>query len=187
MKIRYNAPVILTYALISVLIMALTKYFLPSLSENWFAVPGRGNFSITSFRNWVNLFTHVIGHTSWEHLIGNFSFILLLGPLLEENYKSLTMLFIIVITALTTGIINVLFFPTLLMGASGVVFMMILLASFTNITRGEIPMTFILVLVLYLGGQIIMSINTNNISYTAHIAGGFCGSVFGFIFRTKRR
>jgi uncharacterized membrane protein YdcZ (DUF606 family) len=58
--------------------------------------------------------------------------------------------------------------------------MLILLASFTNFTAGESPLTFILGLVLYLGREIVNSFNANNISEFAHIAGGFCGSLFGF-------
>jgi membrane associated rhomboid family serine protease len=129
--------------------------------------------------------SHVAGHANWSHLVNNFSLILLIGPMLEENYGSVSLSVMIIITALVTGILNVLFFSTFLMGASGVVFMMILLSSFTNFTRGEIPLTFILVLALYLGSQLGNSLNTDNISYFAHIVGGFCGSLFGF-FRSPR-
>jgi membrane associated rhomboid family serine protease len=85
------------------------------------------------------------------------------------------------ITALVTGLLNALLFPTGLLGASGIVFMMILLVSFTNIERGDIPLTFLLVLAIYLSSQIISSFNRNTISEFAHIAGGVCGSLFGFI------
>jgi len=67
-----------------------------------------------------------------------------------------------------------------------VVFMMILLASFTNFSHGEIPLTFILVLTLYIGDQIIKSFGSGNISHFAHIAGGFCGSLFGFFISPKQ-
>jgi uncharacterized membrane protein YgaE (UPF0421/DUF939 family) len=89
----------------------------------------------------------------------------------------------ILVTALITGLLNILFFSTALMGASGVVFMMILLASFTNFTAGEIPLTFVLVLVLYLGQEVVKSFASNNISEFAHIVGGFIGSLFGFFMR----
>jgi membrane associated rhomboid family serine protease len=97
----------------------------------------------------------------------------------------------IVITALVTGILNVLFFPFGLLGASGVVFMMILLASFTNFNKGEVPLTFILVLILYLGRELFGFYGSNpeqdaNISQFAHVVGGFIGSMFGF-FRSARR
>ena len=151
-------------------------------------VPGKGNFSPSSLRNWISLLTHVAGHTSWTHLFANFSLILLIGPMLEESYGTLALLVMIAITALVTGILNVVFSPYPLMGASGVVFMMILLASFTNFSKGEIPLTFILVVVLYLGDQLLKSIGTGSdtIAYFAHIAGGFCGGLFGFFFPPKR-
>jgi membrane associated rhomboid family serine protease len=101
--------------------------------------------------------------------------------MLEENYGSSLLLIMMVITALVTGVLNILFFRSALMGASGVVFMMILLSSFTNFTHGEIPLTFILVLILYMGVQLFNSFNSDNISQFAHIVGGLCGSFFGFL------
>jgi membrane associated rhomboid family serine protease len=100
--------------------------------------------------------------------------------MLESSYGSRSLLLMIAVTALVTGALNALFFRTALLGASGVVFMMILLASFTNFTEGEIPLTFILVLALYLGREIFNSFSANNVSEFAHIAGGVCGSLFGF-------
>jgi len=91
------------------------------------------------------------------------------------------------VTALVTGVLNVLIFPTGLMGASGIVFMMILLASFTNFNKGEIPITFILIMVLYLGQEVWNAItDRDQISQFAHIIGGFCGSLFGFFRPAKR-
>jgi membrane associated rhomboid family serine protease len=180
MSIKYNAPTVLTFALISALVLALSQTLCPNLAEYWFMVPGKGGFSAGSVRNWVTLFTHIAGHANWTHLLGNFSIILLVGPMLEESYGSLSLLFMILVTALVTGALNVLFFSASLMGASGVVFMMILLASFTNFNKGEIPLTFILILVLYLGEQLFTSLKTENVSRYAHIVGGFCGSLFGF-------
>jgi membrane associated rhomboid family serine protease len=72
------------------------------------------------------------------------------------------------------------------MGASGVVFMMILLSSFTNFGKGEIPLTFVLIMVLYLGREVLSSFQRNSVSEFAHIIGGLCGSLFGY-FRPARR
>ena len=188
MRIKYNAPTVLTYAFISAAVLILSQTALRSLTEQWFLVSGKGGFSSRSVRCWVTLFTHVIGHSNWQHLVSNFSVILLIGPILEEIYGSASLVIMIIITALVTGILNVLFFSTGLLGASGVVFMMILLASFTNFSRGEIPLTFILVLVLYLGKELFNSFGSgagigDNISQFAHIVGGFIGSLFGFFRR----
>jgi membrane associated rhomboid family serine protease len=163
------------------MVLLLSQTLFPHLAERWFMVPGRGDFRAGSLRNWITLFTHIIGHGNWAHLISNFTLILLIGPMLEESYGSSELLIMIIITALVTGILNVLLFQSALMGASGVVFMMILLSSFTNFSHGEIPLTFILVLILYMGVQLFQSLKTDNISQFAHIIGGLCGSFFGFL------
>ena len=192
MRIKYNAPTVLTFTFLSAVVLILSQTVLPSLTEQWFVVSGKGSFSPGSIRSWVTLFTHVLGHANWPHLVSNFSFILLIGPILEEIYGSVSLLIMIFITALVTGILNVLFFSSGLLGASGVVFMMILLASFTNFNKGEIPLTFILVLVLYLGRELFNSFGGSNarggggnVSEFAHIVGGFIGSLFGF-FRVSK-
>jgi len=189
MRIKYNSPIVLTFAFISAAVLLLSQTLMPDLTRLFFMVPGKGGFSTESVRNWITLVSHALGHANWPHLISNFSFILLIGPILEEVYGSAALLIMIFFTALVTGVLNVLFFPSSLLGASGVVFMMILLASFTNFTRGQIPLTFILVLLLFLGRELFDSFGSNgtgNISQFAHIVGGFIGSLFGFFRRGPR-
>jgi rhomboid protease GluP len=84
------------------------------------------------------------------------------------------------ITAFVTGMLNVLLFNTGLIGASGIVFMLILLVSFTNVSRGEIPVSFIFIAFLFIGKEILQSFSDDQISQFAHIIGGVCGSFFGF-------
>jgi membrane associated rhomboid family serine protease len=181
MKIRYNAPVTLTYALLSALILLLDQILGLGLTARFFVVPGKGAFDPSFIPGYLRLFSHIIGHVGWQHLLGNFALILLLGPILEEKYGAASLLIMIFVTALVTGILNVLLFPTALLGASGVAFMMILLVSFTNIRSGEVPLTFILILLFYLARELMSSLQTNQISEFAHIVGGFCGSLFGFL------
>ena len=58
--------------------------------------------------------------------------------------------------------------------------MMIVLASATSFEKGQIPLTMILVLIIYVGGEINDALTVNdNISQLAHIAGGICGAIFG--------
>jgi len=186
MRIKYNAPTVLSFALLCALVLLLTQEFLPTLIENWFTVPGRDSFRAGSLGNWLSIITHIAGHKDWAHLINNFTLILLIGPMLEENYGSKRLLIMILITAFVTGILNILLFRSALMGASGVVFMMILLSSFTNFSHGEIPLTFILVLFLYMVVQLFNNQGSDSISHFAHIVGGMCGSFFGFFFPPRR-
>ena len=48
-----------------------------------------------------------------------------------------------------------LFFEGAILGASGIVFAMIMLSSFVYSGKGEIPLTFLLVAAIYLGGQVV--------------------------------
>mgnify|MGYP006286481175 CR=1 FL=1 len=179
MRITYNAPVTLTYALFSSLVLLVDQLTGAGLTERLFAVGGA--MDLANPVDYLRLVTHSIGHASWAHLVSNFAFILLLGPILEEKYGSGGLLLMMVITTVVTGLLNVLLFSTGLLGASGIVFMMILLGSFTNFRRGEIPLTFILVVVLYLAREIVTAFQSDTISQFAHIAGGFFGSLFGFL------
>lgn len=192
MRIRYNAPTTLTFTLISGFVLFLTSLVSPALASDWFTTPTP--FDSGSFRDYVRLFSYTLGHAGIDHYISNFAFILLLGPILEASYGSIAILLMMAATALVTGLLQVFFFPLVpLMGASGVAFMMILLASFTNFKKGEIPLTFILIMIVYLGREIFNAIadkvtpgGGDNISQFAHIIGGLVGSFFGFI-KTGRR
>ena len=103
--------------------------------------------------------------------------------LLEEKYGAKKLLGVIAAAALVTGLVNYFFFPNIaLCGASGVVFAFILLTSFTNFKEGEIPVTFILVALIYIGQQVYQGIFVqDNISNMAHIVGGIVGAVFGYL------
>jgi membrane associated rhomboid family serine protease len=155
-----------------------------NLIQLWFSAPGKGSFSSSSARNWINMVSHVMGHANLNHLTGNLLIILIVGPMLEDIYGSYSLLLMMLITAFVTGAVNVLFFTTGLLGASGIVFMMILLASFTNFRKVEIPLTFILVLVFYVGNEVISSFRNAGIAHFVHIKGGFCGRIFGFVRKT---
>ncbi len=185
MRIRYNSPVILSLTLIAAVVLVLDQFSGSALTQQFFT--SYPTFKGREFLSYLRLFTHVIGHWDWLHLISNFSFILLIGPILEEKYRSGAMLLMILVTALITGILNVVFFSTGLMGASGIVFMLILLSSFTNFRSGEIPLTFILIVVLFLAKEIFSAFKEDNISQFAHIIGGICGSLFGFLLTRGRR
>ena len=144
--------------------------------------------SLSDPLTYFRFFGHVLGHANWEHFLSNIMMILVVGPLLEEKYGSTDTLFVILTTAFVTGLIHFIFFPNVaLLGASGIVFAFILLASMTSIEDGKIPLTFILVAVIYIGGQIRDGILVkDDVSNLTHIIGGIVGSVFGFAMNKYR-
>jgi len=181
MKVKYNAPVTLTFALLCTAVLAVDQYVIPDTIALLFTAEGKDTFDINVVPSYVRMFTHVYGHFSWDHLLSNMTFILLLGPILEEKHGSWTLALMIFLTAMINGLINAFFFPTELIGASGIVFMMILLISFANIKRGEIPLTFMVIVAIYLAREFSTAFKNDDISQISHIVGGCCGSIFGFI------
>jgi membrane associated rhomboid family serine protease len=180
MKITFNAPVVLGFTLLAVAVRGLDDLVFHNWSHQYFST--LGYFHLDTVRGWFQLFSHILGHANWEHLFGNFSFILLIGPILEEKYGSRNLIFMILVTALATAGVNNLFWHEGLLGASGIVFMMILLGSMVNFKAGTIPITFILIVALYLGREIYTGIMEHDqIAQSAHIIGGICGTIFGFL------
>ena len=178
MKLDYNAPVILTFSLISTFVMILSS-ITGGLSTEWlFTAWPSGLLNPLSY---IRMFTHVLGHANWEHLFGNLTLILLIGPLLEEKHGSKTMLMMILITACITGFLSIFLLGFGLLGASGIVFMFILLSSFANIKTGHLPLTFVIIVIVFLGKEVFASSAHDSISQFAHIIGGLCGSTFGFL------
>ncbi len=177
-RFQYNSPVVLTFALISLLVLWLNE--LTDGSSNWFL------FSVyrSSWKNpltYLRFFGHVLGHADWSHYMNNILMILVIGPMLEEKYGSINLLEMIVLTALVSGIMHVILFPNAaLLGASGIVYMMILLSSLASMKQNCIPLTLLLVGAIYLGSEVVNGLSaSDNISQLTHIVGGVCGAIFG--------
>ncbi|MBQ7657368.1 MAG: rhomboid family intramembrane serine protease [Butyrivibrio sp.] len=184
-KITFNSPVVLGFIFISLAVLVLGIATLGKSNELLFMTY---HSSLANPLTYVRFFTHVLGHSGWAHYIGNASYILLLGPMLEEKYGSGRILQVILITAAVTGIVNyILFWDVALCGASGVVFAFILLTSFTSFKNGEIPLTFILVAIVFIGQQVYEGLFLqDDISNLSHIIGGVIGAVVGYRLNKKR-
>jgi len=138
MRLKYNAPVTLTFALICTAIVAANQYLVPGLIDGLFTAEGSLTFKYNDIPAYARVFSYPFGHVGWEHLLSNMTLILLLGPILEERFGSRALVMMMFLTSVINGLINVFFFPTELVGSSGLVFMMIVLTSFNNIKKGEI-------------------------------------------------
>ena len=187
LRLSFNAPAVLTFTALCVIVQLISMLTRGESNRILFSVY---RASLLDPLTWIRCFTHVLGHAGWDHLLGNIMYILILGPMIEEKYGTATTAFIMAATALVIGIINMVFFPgVMLLGASGIVFAFILIASITIREDNTIPITFILVAVLYLGQQIWQGLfSQDNVSQMAHIVGGAVGAVLGFLLgRAKQK
>ena len=181
MRVRYNSPTVLTFSLLCVLVQ-LVSIFSRMVAMRYFAVSGTIMWSWPL--DWFRMFSHVLGHASWQHLTANLALILLLGPLLEEKYGSSRMLIMILCTAFVVALLNAIFFDTGLYGASSIVFMMIGLNSVVGLRHGDIPLTLALVALIYVGGEMLSGFRNDGISHSAHLFGAATGSAFGYLWKT---
>jgi GlpG protein len=184
-RIYLNAPITLGFVAICVIATALGYLTKDSSTILLFSTYRSSWLSPLTY---IRLVCHVFGHAGIEHLVNNMLYILLLGPMLEEKYHD-RLITVILTTALVTGIIHNIIQPdVVLLGASGVVFAFILLTSFTGFREGELPVTVILVAVIFIGQQIFEGLFVqNNISNLSHILGGVVGAAVGYVFNRKRR
>lgn len=183
-KLTYNCPVVLTYAAI-----CLALVLVDMLTQGWLnanVMICRGHPSWLDPMTYVRCVTYFFGHSGWSHYASNMLLMLLVGPVVEEKYGSGNLAFMILITGIASGIVNCLFFDTGIIGASGIVFMMIILSAFTNMRKGEIPLSLILVAAIYLGREIVSAFTPDTVSQFGHILGGLFGLFWGiYYYRTK--
>lgn len=183
-SITFNAPAVLTFVMIC---FVVTIIGILTQQKSTVLLFTTYRASLLDPLTYLRFFTHVFGHSGWSHFLGNACYLLLLGPMLEEKHGSKLLIIAMVITAFVTALINFIFFPGVgLCGASGIVFAFIVLASFTGFRHGEIPLTFILVVVIYIGQQVVDGLFTkDNVSQMAHIVGGLVGAVVGYLANLK--
>ncbi len=178
-RIKYNSPVVLTFALVSLAVLILGKLTNGLTTSALFCVY---RSPLTSPLTYPRFFLHILGHSSLAHYMGNILLMLVVGPPLEEKFGSRAILLAIVITAFVSGLVQFIFFPgAALLGASGVVFMLIVMLSMSGTEHGKIPLTMILVIILYIGTEVVQGIFVeDNVSQLTHVIGGACGSVIGW-------
>lgn len=148
-RITFNAPAILIFVVLCTAAL-VTDLFTGGLANRYVFSVYRS--SLADPLTYLRFFTHTLGHSGIEHLLNNMMMLLLVGPVVEEHFGTRCTVIVMLVTALVTGLIYFIFFPhSALLGASGIVFAFILLSAATGIRKGSIPITFILVAVLYLG------------------------------------
>lgn len=185
-RIQYNSPVVLTFALLSLAVFGLSLLTQGRSDLLLFCVY---RSPLTDPLTYPRFFLHVLGHSSWEHYTGNILLMLVVGPPLEEKYGSRSLLAAIAVTAFVTGLAQWILFPsTGVLGASGIVFMMILLSSMGGMKNGRVPLTMLLVAVFYLGNELHTALTVaDNVSQLSHVLGGLCGAALGFVLARDRR
>lgn len=180
MKITFNSPFVLTFTLLAMFVLIISM----SIGGTLQILALNGNFDFASWQSYIGLFLYPLSHSGIPHLTANFGIILLIGPLLEKQYGWKKLLSMSIITTVVIGIAHIILSDSGLIGASGLVFLYIILASLSNATNKEVPLTFILVVCLFLGQEIFSSFQEDQVSQLAHIGGGLMAILFRYVFKS---
>ena len=180
-KLQFNSPVVLTFFFISLAALILGTITNGTTTTVLFSAY---RASLTDPFTYVRFF----GHASITHFFNNMLLLLVVGPPLEELYGSKTLISGILATAVISGMLQFILFPgSMLLGASGIVFMLIMLSSLSGAKAGTIPITLILVAVMYLGQELYsIFFIQDNVANLMHIVGGVCGIGLGFVLNRSK-
>jgi len=177
-KVKYNAPVILTYTMIAFVVFLIDAYMVTDFAKKYFSV---STFSFYNPMDYFRMISHTMGHSGWPHFFGNIILIAAIGPLLEEKYGKWRTLSLLLFTALWSGLYTVLFSSVGMYGGSGLVFALIVAASISNHKEGGgIPLTFVLIVLIFILKEVAGLFVDDGISHIGHLIGGAVGAFYGF-------
>ena len=199
-RLVFNSPAAIIFSLISILVFALDFFIAKGkLLSFLFTCPGNKNciisFSVSNPLDYIRLFTRVFASESFSALLVNILFILILSPLMEERFGSVIVTLMMTFSALISGVINLVFSSLPAEGAGPLVFLLIALSALSSLTKKDIPLSWILVFVLY----IVLRISRNmglvkdygfiqaNMRTIADLAGGITGSIFALLVSPKSK
>lgn len=185
-RLLFNSPAVLGFAgicFVALILNWITGGLTNKLLFSTYRAP------LTNPLTWFRFFGHVFGHSDWKHFTSNMTLILVIGPLLEEKYGTKNLIMVMMSTAFVTGFIYFLFFPTIaLLGASGIAYAFVLMASFGSFREDTVPVTFLLVAVIYIGQEVWnMVFHVDNVANLAHIIGELMGAGFGFFIARRNK
>jgi membrane associated rhomboid family serine protease len=174
-RIRIGAPLTLLVA-----VGCVVGTYLPGASL--FGISG-GIGSLLLPWTWLRLVTWPFVHANTGHLLSNMMLFLLLSPNLEAKQGKLEYAFCLILTSVVVGVGHLVLghSNTTLVGASGWVFMMIILSTFTIGEAGTISIPTLIVAALYGWQEVRAALTPNQISQFAHLLGGACGLLFGVL------
>ena len=107
-KITYNSPAVLTFALVSLVVLLLDMTTGGRTTRLLFSVY---RAPLGDPLTYARFFGHVLGHSGYAHYLANMLLFLVVGPPLEEKYGGTRLLVGFAVTALVTGLLYFVFSP----------------------------------------------------------------------------
>ena len=105
-RVTIDSPVVLAFSAACVAVF-LANNLVAGTAVGLFACPAWAQFSLFQPLSYLRLFTHVLGHADQNHLRGNLTNLLLVGPPCERQFGSQALLAIIAHVAFWSALTHV--------------------------------------------------------------------------------
>ena len=188
-NIEIDAPLTSVFCFICLCVQLLSSILGREFVFRYFAVPTWAQFPLNSPLSYFRVVSQTMGHSSWEHLSGNVTHLLLVAPACEREFGMYNMMRIIAWTAVASSLTHMILGPSnsVQLGASGVVFMLILLNSLVEVRLGSIPLTFLIQVSLWCYKEIALQLfSSDGVSHMAHLTGAVVGTVAGYYLHEQK-
>lgn len=177
-RLDLTAPVTLLFVIVSLIVLGLGK-ITGGASTNMFFMTYKNSFE--EVLTYIRLFFYILGSPGWEQWVSSMLLLLLLGPALEKQYGSGRFLLMIVITAGVVGVLHNCIFPkNALLGADGILFMMVTLRLVSDVNEDVFPVTTVAFVIVFVLGELTGGFE-KSWSQLINFVGGICGIAFGMI------
>ena len=188
LKFSYDAPVTLSFVIISALLFLLSNYIikngaLAGILASPTSQAGSLPFIVKAPLSYLRLFLYVFGSDEVTNYITDILIILMLGPAMEERYGSVIIGIMLFVSALFSGVLNASFCAESLIGPVPLVCMMTFLTAFMSFSNKTVPITFIATIIAF--GYLAINSGMGALRFIICIAGGLCGSLFAFLTSPK--
>ena len=151
-RLVVNTPVVLLYVTLCVIVYPIVHYL--NLEHQLTVHSG---WNPNSIQCHTAMLTHMITHRRFADVRENLTALLLVGPSVERSLGSLHLLWLMLVVALGSATAHMLVVGhdgPALQGASAIVLACILMHSMESANKGQIPVSFFLTAILFLGDDI---------------------------------
>jgi membrane associated rhomboid family serine protease len=189
-SVEIDAPFSLIFSFLCVLVQCFSFVLGTSFAPTYFGVPSLSSFNMLSIFSYFRMVSQIFGHSNWQHLSGNITYILLIGPNCEREFGCYTICVIVLLTAISSSLSHIFFGPrnSIQLGASGVVFMFILLNSLIETKSHRVPLTFICQVSIWCTKEVLDHLfdQDGGISHLAHLTGALVGTLSGYYLQQQK-
>ncbi len=182
-RLSFDYPVTLIFVILCIVFGFLAKLIpeLQSILSCPTCASGQNPFNFKSISDYFRLILYPLGFSDWNVLTSHLVFILFLCPKVEQVFGKSILSLLLFVCVIFSGVVCVCFSNSVMVGTSGIVFMLLILSFYSYIDKKEIPLSYVLLAIIYFSNEIIHIFSTNSLVVFCQFAGALVASLVGIL------